>query len=198
MASSAAPPLVNRLDYQNPFLSLMTTYTFIPTSTTIPILTGRANSALSTSSPLPSGLFCWDHLHHRRTAFWATSPRPGAHFFRESLPSPLKASYIPPTTTPSFSSTDRTRLHRAKPLRRRPRLPHLPLTVFDPPNIGGHRSFNRDHLACIYTANARTRLPRRPGFPRHLRIASQPPQSLHHGHPPLLVRHTPPHRQAST
>ena len=37
------------------------------------------------------------------------------------------------------------------------RLPRLPLTVFDLPNIGGHQSLDRDHLAYIDLATARQR-----------------------------------------
>ena len=35
------------------------------------------------------------------------------------------------------------------------RLPRLPLTVFDLPNIGGHQSLNRDQLAYVDLATAR-------------------------------------------
>ena len=35
------------------------------------------------------------------------------------------------------------------------RLLRLPLTVFDPPNVGGHQSLNRDQLAYIDLATAR-------------------------------------------
>ena len=35
------------------------------------------------------------------------------------------------------------------------RLPRLPLTVYDPPNVGAHQSLNRDQLAYIDLATAR-------------------------------------------
>ena len=68
------------------------------------------------------------------------------------------------------------------------RLPRLPLTVFDPPNVGGHPSLKRGYLAYIDLATApqKTRLPRRPGTSRHQRIASQPPQRPHHVRPPPI------------
>ena len=107
--SLPCPPLLNSPRYLNPLSSLLTSHTLVPALNATPTPTGRANNAPTLFAPLPYATFPWAHLHRHRATSWITFLRHVAHFSRRFSPSPRKVSCIQPTTTQSFSFTERAR-----------------------------------------------------------------------------------------